>query len=330
MSLDASLREPEGAPRKFVDPDWTATREPRATVALERLETLWINTGTLCNITCQNCYIESSPSNDRLVYITATEAAAYFDEIEAGRLGTREIGFTGGEPFMNPHLLAMVGDALQRDFEVLLLTNAMQPMQRPKVKRGLLELLQRFGRRLTLRVSLDHYSRVLHEAERGARTWARTIAGLDWLSQNGFKIAIAGRTCWSEGEADTRAGYARLIAEHGWPVDAADPGALVLLPEMDGKHDVPEITTRCWAILKKNPGDMMCASSRMVVKRQGAERPTVLPCTLIAYDAAFEMGSSLAAASKADGGMFTSGAVKLCHPHCSKFCVLGGGSCSVR
>ena len=69
---------------------------------------------------------------------------------------------------------------------------------------------------------------------------------------------------------------------------------------MDGKHDVPEITTRCWAILKKSPGDMMCASSRMVVKRQGAERPTVLPCTLIAYDPAFEMGSTLAAAAAAD------------------------------
>ena len=320
----------ERAPRKFADPDWTATREPRATVALERLETLWINTGTLCNITCRNCYIESSPSNDRLVYITAAEAAAYFDEIEAGGLGTREIGFTGGEPFMNPHLIAMVGDALQRGFEVLLLTNAMQPMQRPKVKRGLLDLNARFGRRLTIRVSLDHHGRALHEAERGPRTWARTIAGLDWLAQNGFRIAIAGRTCWSEDEAEARAGYARLIAEHGWPVDAADPGELVLLPEMDGRHDVPEITTRCWAILKKSPGDMMCATSRMVVKRQGAERPTVLPCTLIAYDPAFEMGATLAEAAQADGGMFTAGAVKLCHPHCSKFCVLGGGSCSAR
>jgi hypothetical protein len=30
----------------------------------------------------------------------------------------------------------------------------------------------------------------------------------------------------------------------------------------------------------------------------------------------------------ADGAMFDRGAVKLCHPHCAKFCVLGGGSCS--
>ena len=330
MSLDIGLLQPEHAPGKFEDPDWTATREPRASVSLERLETLWINTGTLCNITCQNCYIESSPGNDRLVYMTAAEAAAFFDEIAAGRLGTREIGFTGGEPFMNPQLLAMVGDALARGFEVLVLSNAMQPMQRPAIKRGLIELNARFGSRLTIRVSLDHYTQALHEAERGPRTWSRAIAGVDWLARHGFRVAIAGRTCWNEGEPATRAGYARLIAEHGWPVDADDPARLVLLPEMDGKHDVPEITTRCWAILKKKPGDMMCASSRMVVKRRGASRPTVLPCTLIAYDAAFEMGATLAEAAEVDGGMFTAGAVKLCHPHCAKFCVLGGGSCSAR
>jgi sulfatase maturation enzyme AslB (radical SAM superfamily) len=321
---------PERAPPKFTDPDWTATRERRAAVALDRLETLWINTGTLCNITCQNCYIESSPSNDRLVYITPAEVAGFLDEIETGRLGTSEIGFTGGEPFMNPHLLAMVEDALGRGFKVLVLSNAMQPMQRPKIKRGLVDLARRFGASLTVRVSLDHYTQALHEAERGRRTWERTLAGLDWLSANGLRVAIAGRTCWNESEADTRAGYAKLIGERGWPVDPANPAELVLLPEMDGKHDVPEITTRCWAILKKNPGDMMCASSRMVIKRRGAERPTVVPCTLIPYDAAFDMGPTLAQAAKADGGMFAAGAVKLCHPHCAKFCVLGGGSCSAR
>ena len=85
MSLDATLLQPEHPPQKFEHPDWTATRERRATVALDRLETLWFNTGTLCNITCRNCYIESSPSNDRLVYITAAEVAAFLDEIAARR-----------------------------------------------------------------------------------------------------------------------------------------------------------------------------------------------------------------------------------------------------
>lgn len=328
MSLDDASQPPVQALQKFQHPDWTAAHERRATVALERLETLWINTGTLCNITCQNCYIESSPGNDRLAYITRDEASVYYDEILAQGRGTREIGFTGGEPFMNPQMPGLVEDALTRGFEALVLTNAMQPMQRPRMKAGLLDLNRRFGARLTLRVSLDHHGPALHEAERGARTWAKAIAGLDWLAGNGFRIAIAGRTCWDECEEDARAGYARLISRHGWNIDAANPAELVLLPEMDGDDDVPEITTRCWAVLRKNPGDMMCASSRMVVKRKGAQRPTVVPCTLIPYAPEFDMGSTLADASKADRGMFRGGAVKLCHPHCSKFCVLGGGSCS--
>jgi sulfatase maturation enzyme AslB (radical SAM superfamily) len=314
--------------QKFEHPDWTATGEPRAFVAPARLETLWINTGTLCNITCRNCYIESSPSNDRLAYITRAEACAFYDEIAAAALGTREIGLTGGEPFMNPEILGLIEDALVRGFEVLVLSNAMQPMRRPRIEAGLLALSRSFGHRLALRVSLDHYDEVLHETERGPHTWGKAVAGLDWLAANGVKVAIAGRTCWGESEAETRAGYARLIVRHGWPIDPQDTAQLVLLPEMDGRRDVTEITTRCWDILKKRPGDMMCATSRMVVKRKGAARPSVVPCTLLPYDAQFDMGATLAEARQADSGMFNAGAVKLCHPNCSTFCVLGGGSCS--
>ena len=135
---------------------------------------------------------------------------------------------------------------------------------------------------------------------------------------------------WSkhELEAEARAGYAKLIAKNGWPVDPTDRKALVLLPELDGTDDVPEITTACWSILGKRPADVMCASSRMVVKRKGDAHATVLPCTLLPYDRAFEMGATLAQAAVADGGMFAKGSVKLAHVNCARFCVLGGGSCS--
>ena len=89
-------------PAKFRDPDTTAKGERRASVALRAIETLWFNTGTLCNLTCANCYIESSPTNDRLAYLTLSEVVGYLDEIARDRLPVRTIGFTGGEPFMNP------------------------------------------------------------------------------------------------------------------------------------------------------------------------------------------------------------------------------------
>jgi uncharacterized Fe-S cluster-containing radical SAM superfamily protein len=313
---------------KFADPEWTAKGERRARVKLDALRTLWINTGTLCNITCRNCYIESSPENDRLAYMTRAEVAAYLDEIARDGWPVAEIGFTGGEPFLNPDIIEMLGDTLTRGHAALVLTNAMQPMLRPRIREGLLGLRATYGERLVMRVSLDHYSRELHEQERGPDTFDKTVEGIDWLACEGFALALAGRTMWGESEEDARAGYAALVAERSWPVDAHDRGALVLFPEMDARADVPEITQSCWSILHKDPKDVMCASSRMVVKRKGAMRPVVLPCTLLPYDPAFEMGATLAEAARTDGGMFEHGAVKLCHPHCAKFCVLGGGSCS--
>ena len=304
-------------PRKFRDPQVTADGQLRASVALKQLRTLWFNTGTLCNLTCRNCYIESSPTNDRLVYLSAVEVAGYLDEIAAGGFDTEEIGFTGGEPFMNPELPAMLEDALGRGYRVLVLTNAMRPMM--KLAQRLVALKERHGDRLVVRVSLDHYSGSMHEWERGPRSWGSTFSGLRWLLETGFQVHVAGRRFSGEPEVALRAGYARLFAAHGLALDAQDAARLVLFPEMDAGRDVPEITTACWGILGVSPDAMMCATSRMVVKRKGAARPAVVACTLIPYDPQFELGESLREAS---------GTVPLNHPHCARFCVLGGGSCS--
>jgi sulfatase maturation enzyme AslB (radical SAM superfamily) len=104
---------------KFTDPLRTVAGEERASVAVDGLETLWFNTGTLCNIACENCYIESSPGNDRLVYITCDEVAVYLDEIEKAGLPTDQIGFTGGEPFMNRDMPAMLEECLSRGYRTL-------------------------------------------------------------------------------------------------------------------------------------------------------------------------------------------------------------------
>ncbi|MGB3739222.1 MAG: radical SAM protein [Pontixanthobacter sp.] len=302
---------------KFSDPQWTAQGEPRASVALTGLDTLWFNTGTLCNLACTNCYIESSPTNDALVYISHAHVARFLDEIAADVIGTREIGYTGGEPFMNPEFVGILTDTLERGHDALVLSNAMAPMRRHE--RALLDLQTRFGKRLTIRVSLDHHTRIAHEAERGPRSWEPGTNGLKWLSDNGFSIAVAGRLLPGETMAQSRAGYARLFAELGVAIDAADPMRLVLFPEMDADKDIAEITTACWGILDQDPADIMCASSRMVVHRKGEPAPRVAACTLIPCDMGFDMGGTLAEASQP---------IALNHPHCARFCVLGGASCS--
>src|SRR5436190_17313271 len=216
-------------PRKFQDPFLTATGERRAHVPLRALETLWFNTGTLCNLTCHHCYIESSPRNDRLVYLSAEEVGAYLDGIERLHLGTGLIGFTGGEPFMNPELPAMLDLALARGFRALVLTNAMKPMH--KMKRALLGLRDRYGKGLTIRVSIDHYGPAVHETERGRRSWPPTIDGLRWVGKNGFAVAVASRRLSGESEAVLRRGFARLFDQLGVAIDTEDPAALTIFPE---------------------------------------------------------------------------------------------------
>ena len=211
---------------KFTDPVVTADGSPRAHVAFTGLDTLWFNTGTLCNL-------------------------------------------TGGEPFMNPDMIAMAGDALAAGFRVLILTNAMKPMQH--VKPALAALHAAHPGKLSLRVSLDGYRQHDHEDLRGPRSWAPTLEGLTWLVAQGFDISVAGRTIWGEDEPATRA------------------------------------------------GSVMCANSRMVVKAKGRAAPHVVSCTLLPYADDFDMGATLADASKP---------VALNHRFCAQFCVLGGASCS--
>ena len=304
---------------KFSHPEVTAKGERRASVAWEGLKTLWFNTGSLCNIECANCYIASSPTADHFVYLTPDDMIPYLNEIEAMRQGPVEIAFTGGEPFLNPHILELSELALARGHSLLVLTNAMRPMMRPRVQQGLRELHARFPGRLTLRVSLDHYSAPLHDAERGEGAFAKALPGLDWITASSIPMALAGRAAFAESEAEARAGYAALIADRGWQVEATDPGQLVLFPEMEADGDPPEITESCWGILSFDPRTLMCASSRMVVRRKGAPRARVLACTLLWEDPQFELHDTLAGAL---------GAVRLNHPHCATFCVLGGASCS--
>jgi hypothetical protein len=95
----------------------------------------------------------------------------------------------------------------------------------------------------------------------------------------------------------------------------------------DGLHaDVPEIL-KLLGHPAQDPNDVMCASSRMVVKRKAPHR--CAPLHAVALRSSFRNGRDVD----------TSGACgwrhvrawrgqKLCHPHCAKFCVLGGGSCS--
>ena len=299
---------------KFKDPITTVDGSKRAFIEAKRIKTLWFNTGTLCNIECKNCYIESSPKNNRLVYLTFNEVKLFIDEAIDKNLGTNEIGFTGGEPFMNKDILKMIEYSLSKNFKVLVLSNAMKPML--NIKEDLLKLNHQ---NLVIRVSIDHYQKEKHEEVRGKNTFDVMIKGLLWLNSNNFNYALATRLLWGEEEDQLRNNFNQFIDKYNLKLDAKSKQQLVTFVEMDKKVDTPEITTACWNILGKDPDDIMCSWSRMVVKKKGMLKPSVIACTLLPYEDEFDLGQSLTNSLQK---------IYLNHKHCSKFCVLGGSSCS--
>jgi len=299
---------------KFKDPKVTADGSDRAFVEAEKIKTLWFNTGTLCNIECKNCYIESSPKNDRLVYLTFDEVKNFIDEAIEKNLGTQEIGFTGGEPFMNKDIIKMIEYSLSKGLKTLVLSNAMKPMLN-RVE----EIKKVNHKNLTIRVSIDHYEKTKHEEIRGKNTYDIMMKGLKWLDENNFNYALATRLLWNETEEELRKNFGIFVKNNHLKLNTNSKQELVTFAEMDESVDTPEITTSCWEILKKDPKDIMCSSSRMIVRKKGLKKPSVIACTLLPYDEEFDLGQTLTNSLQK---------IYLNHKHCSKFCVLGGSSCS--
>ena len=299
---------------KFKDQKVTADGSNRAFIEARNIKTLWFNTGTLCNIECRNCYIESSPKNDSLAYLTFEEVKSFIDEAVDKNLGTNEIGFTGGEPFMNKDIMKMIDYSLRKGLKVLVLSNAMKPMlNRTK------ELIKLNHSNLTIRVSIDHYEKEKHEEIRGKNTYDVMMQGLKWLNENNFNYTLATRLLWKEKEEDLRKNFGTFIKNNNLKLDTYSPKELVTFAEMDEKIDTPEITTSCWDILNKDPNDVMCSWSRMVVRKKNSKNPSVIACTLLPYADEFDLGETLTNSLQK---------IYLNHKHCSKFCVLGGSSCS--
>src|SRR5262249_25069753 len=80
---------------------------PAPVVPLAHLDELWFQVGgTLCNLTCRHCFISCSPHNHTFGFLDREAVRRALDE--SVRLGVKEYYFTGGEPFLNRDLVAIL------------------------------------------------------------------------------------------------------------------------------------------------------------------------------------------------------------------------------
>jgi uncharacterized Fe-S cluster-containing radical SAM superfamily protein len=151
-------------------------------VALAHLDELWFQVGgTLCNFTCRHCFISCSPHNHEFGFLTLEEVQRRLDE--SVELGVKEYYFTGGEPFLNPEMTAILELTL-RYGPATVLTNA--SVLKDDWLWRLREGEEASPYSLEFRVSLDGFTAEMNDPIRGAGTFERTMAGIRKLVEFGF------------------------------------------------------------------------------------------------------------------------------------------------
>jgi len=183
-------------------------------VPLSHLDHLWFQVaGTLCNLTCHHCFISCSPKNDSFGFLKLAEVQRRLEE--SVQMGVKEYYFTGGEPFLNPDMTAILEATLQYG-PATVLTNG------TVFKDEWLQRIQTAERNslysLEFRVSLDGFSPESNDPIRGDGVFDRTMRGVLKLVEYGFlPIITAARTWPDEQEQKVTGNFVKMLQEAGYP-----------------------------------------------------------------------------------------------------------------
>jgi sulfatase maturation enzyme AslB (radical SAM superfamily) len=258
-------------------------------VPLVALDTLWLQVaGTLCNLRCTHCFISCSPANHAHEMMDRATVARYLEEAEA--LGVRDYYFTGGEPFLNPEILEMTGDALARG-PVSILTNGV--LLKPEWCARLRELSEASPYSLDLRVSIDGWDAATNDPLRGEGTFGRILWGIANLAAAGLNPVITvTEACADAASSEGRARFLSFLRGIG----LARPRLKVLPLLRLGAEQArsrgygPAETLRGVSLTPHDVDALQCSSSRAATARG------VYVCPILLDFPAARMADTLAAA----------------------------------
>lgn len=233
-------------------------------VPMRALDTVWFQVaGTVCNIACTHCFISCSPKNHSHEMMTLADIEHRLDE--ARSLGVRDYYFTGGEPFMNRDMIAILAATLKQG-PASVLTNGM--LLRKDVCSQLRALADGSEYSLDIRVSIDGFDRESHDAIRGAGVWDRVMIGLRNLAEAGINPVITvTEAAEGAGSSEGRTRFLQLIRSLGF----AKPRLKILPLFHIGAEEVRTRAYESWERLTDLPESdaevLQCSSCRMVTSK---------------------------------------------------------------
>jgi sulfatase maturation enzyme AslB (radical SAM superfamily) len=263
----------------------SATPAPR--VRLTALDTLWFQVGgTLCNLACTHCFVSCSPTNHTHELLSLAQVRPYLEEGAA--LGVKEYYFTGGEPFLNPEMEAILAATLAFG-PATVLTNGL--LLDPERCQRLAQLAGDVPYSLDFRISLDGYDAASNDPIRGEGTFVRILEGIETLYRAGLNPVITVTEIHPEnGSEQGKAHFFEMLTELG-----IDKPRLKILPLFQiGAEAERGGAYESWQRLRQGDsldGDwehLQCSSSRMVTDLG------VWVCPILVNEPEAKMGDALA------------------------------------
>lgn len=202
-----------GLPMRSAGAPARSAPDPPPEVELEHLDALWFQVaGTVCNLRCSHCFISCAPENDDFGFLDLETVRSWVEE--GRRLGVKEYYLTGGEPFMNRDLAAMV-DAILEVGPASILTNG--TLFRESVLERMATAAARSTYSLEIRVSLDGPTPERNDAVRGEGTFERAMEGVRSLLDHDFLPIITATQVWDPSEDETvRRRFVAALRERGY------------------------------------------------------------------------------------------------------------------
>jgi molybdenum cofactor biosynthesis enzyme MoaA len=181
-------------------------------VPLAHLDDLWFQVaGTLCNLECRHCFISCSPHNHSFGFLDLESVRQRLEE--SVRLGVKEYYFTGGEPFLNRDMVAILELTLQYG-PATVLTNGTVLKDEWLMRLRSAEATSPYS--LEFRVSIDGYTAEENDPIRGPGTFARALRGIRQLSEHGFlPIVTVTQVREDDDPGQLFDGFVRLLKANG-------------------------------------------------------------------------------------------------------------------
>lgn len=254
---------------------------------LVALDTLWFQVaGTICNLECTHCFVSCSPVNRSHEMLSLATVRRYLEE--AAALGVRDYYFTGGEPFMNRELLAILEAALAYGAATVL-TNGV--LCDAGVSASLAALAARSEYSLDVRVSIDGWDAATNDPIRGPGTFDRIVGGIRALARAGVDPVITvTEACEGAGSDAARGRFLALLRDAG-----LTRPRLKILPLLRigaevtrarGYRSFEALEER--ALTREEAATLQCSSSRMVTSKG------VFCCPILIEEPHARVGGTLA------------------------------------